>query len=231
MFKRLCKDIQVIKDRDPAARNIAEILLCYSGLHAIWAHRLSHFFYTHKWFVTARIISSIARFFTGIEIHPGAQIGEGLFIDHGIGIVIGETTVIGCNVSLYQGVTLGGTGKEKGKRHPTLEDYVVGASGAKVLGSFTVGKGAKIGAGSVVLREVPPYSTVVGIPGHVVVQHGKRIRHKLTEQDIDLNHDHLPDPLEDEIKELRQQIAFLQKRLDAIDSYDRTHMHKISNHN
>ena len=115
MFKRLCKDIQVIKDRDPAARNIAEILLCYSGLHAIWAHRLSHFFYTHKWFVTARIISSIARFFTGIEIHPGAQIGEGLFIDHGIGIVIGETTVIGCNVSLYQGVTLGGTGKEKGQ--------------------------------------------------------------------------------------------------------------------
>ena len=122
MFKSLRNDIRVIKDRDPAAKNTLEVLLCYSGLHAIWAHRLAHFFYKHQWFVTARIISTISRFFTGIEIHPGAQIGEGLFIDHGMGIVIGETTVIGNNVSLYQGVTLGGTGKEKGKRHPTIGD-------------------------------------------------------------------------------------------------------------
>mgnify|MGYP000340757264 CR=1 FL=1 len=168
MFKSLRNDIRVIKDRDPAAKNTLEVLLCYSGLHAIWAHRLAHFFYKHQWFVTARIISTISRFFTGIEIHPGAQIGEGLFIDHGMGIVIGETTVIGNNVSLYQGVTLGGTGKEKGKRHPTIGDYVVVACGAKVLGSFTVGESSKIGAGSVVLKEVPPYSTVVGIPGRVV---------------------------------------------------------------
>lgn len=146
MFKSLRNDIRVIKDRDPAAKNTLEVLLCYSGLHAIWAHRLAHFFYKHQWFVTARLISTISRFFTGIEIHPGAQIGEGLFIDHGMGIVIGETTVIGNNVSLYQGVTLGGTGKEKGKRHPTIGDYVVVACGAKVLGSFTVGESSKIGA-------------------------------------------------------------------------------------
>lgn len=143
MFKSLRNDIRVIKDRDPAAKNTLEVLLCYSGLHAIWAHRLAHFFYKHQWFVTARLISTISRFFTGIEIHPGAQIGEGLFIDHGMGIVIGETTVIGNNVSLYQGVTLGGTGKEKGKRHPTIGDYVVVACGAKVLGSFTVGESSK----------------------------------------------------------------------------------------
>ena len=145
MFKSLRNDIRVIKARDPAAKNTLEVLLCYSGLHAIWAHRLAHFFYKHQWFVTARLISTISRFFTGIEIHPGAQIGEGLFIDHGMGIVIGETTVIGNNVSLYQGVTLGGTGKEKGKRHPTIGDYVVVACGAKVLGSFTVGESSKIG--------------------------------------------------------------------------------------
>ena len=175
MFNTLRKDIHVIKERDPAVKNTLEVLLCYSGLHAIWAYRLAHFFYLHKWFVTARIISTIARFFTGIEIHPGAQIGEGLFIDHGMGIVIGETTIIGNNVSLYQGVTLGGTGKEKGKRHPTIGDYVVVACGAKVLGSFTVGEGSKIGAGSVVLKEVPPYSTVVGIPGRVVSSRAKRL--------------------------------------------------------
>lgn len=131
MFKSLRNDIRVIKDRDPAAKNTLEVLLCYSGLHAIWAYRLAHFFYRRQWFVTARIISTISRFFTGIEIHPGAQIGEGLFIDHGMGIVIGETTIIGNNVSLYQGVTLGGTGKEKGKRHPTIGDYVVVACGPK----------------------------------------------------------------------------------------------------
>lgn len=174
MFNTLRKDIHVIKERDPAVKNTLEVLLCYSGLHAIWAYRLAHFFYLHKWFVTARIISTIARFFTGIEIHPGAQIGEGLFIDHGMGIVIGETTIIGNNVSLYQGVTLGGTGKEKGKRHPTIEKDCIISAGAKVLGGFTVGEGAKIGAGAVVLKEVPPHATVVGVPGRVVRIKGEK---------------------------------------------------------
>ena len=217
MFKSLRNDIRVIKDRDPAAKNTLEVLLCYSGLHAIWAHRLAHFFYKHQWFVTARLISTISRFFTGIEIHPGAQIGEGLFIDHGMGIVIGETTVIGNNVSLYQGVTLGGTGKEKGKRHPTIGDYVVVACGAKVLGSFTVGEGSKIGAGSVVLKEVPPYSTVVGIPGRVVVQKGKRLKASHSERDVDLNHTRLPDPIEDQIIALQHQVALLQHRVEMMD--------------
>lgn len=217
MFNSLRNDIRVIKDRDPAVKNTWEVLLCYSGLHAIWSYRLAHFFYRHKWFVTARFISTFARFITGIEIHPGAQIGEGLFIDHGMGIVIGETTIIGNNVSLYQGVTLGGTGKEKGKRHPTIGDYVVVACGAKVLGSFTVGEGSKIGAGSVVLEEVPPYSTVVGIPGHVVIQNGKRLRASHSERDVDLNHNRLPDPIEDQIHSLQRQVAALQRRLDAQD--------------
>ena len=230
VFNRLKQDIQVIRDRDPAAKNTLEILLCYAGLHAIWAHRLSHFLYLHKWFVTARLISSITRFFTGIEIHPGAQIGAGLFIDHGTGIVIGETTIIGNNVSLYQGVTLGGTEKEKGKRHPTIKDCVVIASGAKVLGSFTVGEGAKIVAGSVVLHEVPPYSTVIGIPGHVVMQHGKRVGRTYTEQDIDLEHNQLPDPIEDEIRELKQQIAFLQQRLNDMNTTEHTHIKKLVQH-
>ena len=162
--------------------------------------------------------------------NPGARIGEGLFTDHGTGIVIGETTIIGNNVSLYQGVTLGGTGKEKGKRHPTIEDGVVVASGAKVLGSFTVGEGSKIGAGSVVLREVPPYSTVVGIPGHIVSQRGKRIRRVLTEQDIDLDHTSLPDPLEEEIAELKQQVCFLQKRLNDLDSWNSNVRHNTAHH-
>lgn len=225
MFNTLRKDIHVIKERDPAVKNTLEVLLCYSGLHAIWAYRLAHFFYLHKWFVTARIISTIARFFTGIEIHPGAQIGEGLFIDHGMGIVIGETTIIGNNVSLYQGVTLGGTGKEKGKRHPTIGDYVVVACGAKVLGSFTVGEGSKIGAGSVVLKEVPPYSTVVGIPGRVVLQQGKKISH--SEQDVDLDHNRLPDPIEDQIAALQQQVAILQSRVNAMDTTE-PHLRSLS---
>ena len=217
MFKSLRNDIRVIKDRDPAAKNTLEVLLCYSGLHAIWAYRLAHRFYRHGWFVTARIISTISRFFTGIEIHPGAQIGEGLFIDHGMGIVIGETTVIGNNVSLYQGVPLGGTGKEKGKRHPTIGDYVVVACGAKVLGSFTVGEGAKIGAGSVVLKAVPPHSTVVGIPGRVVVQKGKHLKASHSERDVDLNHNRLPDPIEDQIVALKRQVMLLEHRLELID--------------
>ena len=214
MFEEMKNDIRVVKDRDPAAKNWLEIILCYSGLHAIWSHRVAHFFYQHGWFVLARLISTVNRFFTGIEIHPGAQIGHGLFIDHGMGIVIGETTIIGDNVSLYQGVTLGGTGKEKGKRHPTIGDYAVVACGAKVLGSFTVGEGAKIGAGSVVLHEVPPYSTVVGIPGRVVAAKKNSMHLQHSEQDVDLNHDKLPDPIEDQIRVLQRQVAFLQRRLN-----------------
>lgn len=170
---RIKKDIRVVFERDPAARSVIEVICCYSGLHAIWLHRISHSLYLKGWVLLPRLISNLGRFLTGIEIHPGATIGEGLFIDHGTGIVIGETAELGKNVTLYQGVTLGGTGKEKGKRHPTLGNNVVVASGAKVLGSFTVGDHAKIGAGSVVLKAVPAYATVVGIPGRVVVMHGK----------------------------------------------------------
>ncbi|KMO86559.1 serine acetyltransferase [Megasphaera cerevisiae DSM 20462] len=227
MFNSLHNDIRVIRDRDPAAKNTLEILLCYSGLHAIWAYRIAHICYRHGWFVTARIISTAARFLTGIEIHPGAQIGTGLFIDHGMGIVIGETTIIGNDVSLYQGVTLGGTGKEKGKRHPTIGDYVVVACGAKVLGSFTVGKGAKIGAGSVVLKEVPPYSTVVGIPGRVVAQKGRSLKASHTEQDIDLNHNRLPDPIEDQIIALQRQVAILQNRVEELDTMHDVRIHSV----
>ena len=222
MFSEIQNDIRVVKDRDPAAKNTLEIILCYSGLHAIWCHRLAHYFYNRNCFVTARCISTISRFFTGIEIHPGAQIGHGFFIDHGMGIVIGETTIIGDNVTLYQGVTLGGTGKEKGKRHPTIGDYVVVACGAKVLGSFTVGENAKIGAGSVVLHPVPPDATVIGIPGRVVVQAGARVHHH-SEDTIDLNHDKMPDPIEDQIKVLQKQVGILQQQINAINTSEAEH--------
>jgi serine O-acetyltransferase len=204
MFNTLRKDIHVIKERDPAVKNTLEVLLCYSGLHAIWAYRLAHFFYLHKWFVTARIISTIARFFTGIEIHPGAQIGEGLFIDHGMGIVIGETTIIGNNVSLYQGVTLGGTGKEKGKRHPTIGNGVLIGAGAKVLGPFKVGDNSNIAAGAVVLEEIPPDSTAVGVPARVVKRRGKR---------VDLDQVHIPDPVSQELCKMSVHIERLEKEL------------------
>ena len=218
MFKRLKKDIQVVFDRDPAARSVWEVVLCYSGLHAIWFHRLSHKLYLRGWVLLPRMISNFARFVTGIEIHPGATIGEGLFIDHGTGIVIGETAELGKNDTLYQGVTRGGTGKEKGKRHPTIGDNVVVASGAKVLGSFTVGEHAKIGAGSVVLKEVPPYATVVGIPGKIVCMYGEKVRGG--EDDVDLRHDQLPDPegqmlfcMQHHLQLLQEKITKLEKEL------------------
>lgn len=210
MFTRLQKDIRVVFERDPAARSVWEVLLCYPGLHAIWLHRIGHYFYKRGWVVFPRMISNIARFFTGIEIHPGATIGEGLFIDHGTGIVIGETAEVGDNVTLYQGVTLGGTGKEKGKRHPTIGNNVVVASGAKVLGSFTVGDNSKIGAGSVVLKTVPPNSTVVGIPGQVVWHNGKKINDVET---IDLEHDDLPDPVQEMMQCLQRHMFKLEERI------------------
>ncbi|MBQ6712930.1 MAG: serine O-acetyltransferase [Selenomonadales bacterium] len=215
MFKRLKKDIQVVFDRDPAARSVWEVVLCYSGLHAIWFHRLSHKLYLRGWVLLPRMISNFARFVTGIEIHPGATIGEGLFIDHGTGIVIGETAELGKNVTLYQGVTLGGTGKEKGKRHPTIGDNVVVASGAKVLGSFTVGEHAKIGAGSVVLKEVPPYATVVGIPGKIVCMYGEKVRGG--EDDVDLRHDQLPDPEGEMLFCMQRHIQLLQEKITKLE--------------
>ncbi|MFJ7921078.1 serine O-acetyltransferase EpsC [Lysinibacillus fusiformis] len=215
MFKRMKEDVETIFDNDPAARSVFEVILTYSGLHATWAHRVAHWFFKNRFYFMARAISQISRFFTGIEIHPGAKIGRRFFIDHGMGVVIGETCEIGDNVTLYQGVTLGGTGKEKGKRHPTLEDNVLVATGAKVLGSITVGENSKIGAGSVVLKEVPPNATVVGIPGKIVIKDGVRLEKKL-------DHQNIPDPVEDrcqafekQIIELKQEIERLQKERET----------------
>ncbi len=209
MLKMLKEDIDTIFEQDPAARSYMEVILTYSGLHAIWSHRLAHGFYKRKFYFLARLISQISRFFTGIEIHPGAKIGRRLFIDHGMGVVIGETCEIGNNVTLYQGVTLGGTGKEKGKRHPTVKDNALIATGAKVLGSITVGENSKIGAGSVVLKDVPPNSTVVGIPGKIVVRDGKKIKK-------DLNHRDLPDPVADRIIEMEKEINHLKQELEEV---------------
>ncbi len=208
-FNAIKCDLDAVMLHDPAARNKFEAALCYSGFHALVMYRFFHFLYIHRYFLLARILSGLTRFFTGIEIHPGATIGKGVFIDHGAGVVIGETAVIGNNVILYQGVTLGGTGKDKGKRHPTIEDGVMVCSGAKVLGPFTVGKGAKIGAGSIVLGEVPPHATVVGVPGRVVRIAGKPID--------ELNQD-LPNPVDDDIIMLKSRVEALEQILaDSID--------------
>ena len=204
-------DIQAVFDRDPAARSTLEVVLTYSGLHALWAHRLAHWFYKKRLLLIARIISQLNRFFTGIEIHPGAKIGRGVFIDHGMGVVIGETCEIGDYVTIYQGVTLGGTGKEKGKRHPTIEDHVMIASGAKVLGSIRVGRFAKIGAGSVVLRDVPPNSTVVGVPGRVVIQDGVRVKD-------DLDQVNLPDPVAETLRSMHVEMDALKARLSELEA-------------
>lgn len=209
MWKRMKEDIEAVFERDPAARSVLEVVLTYSGLHAIWFYRISHWLWKRRRYTLARVISQFARFLTGIEIHPGAVIGRKLFIDHGMGVVIGETAEIGDNVTLYQGVTLGGTGKEKGKRHPTVGNNVMISCGAKVLGSFKIGDNAKIGAGSVVLQEVPPNSTVVGIPGRVVVQDGVRVNQ-------DLDHTRLPDPVSDAIRSLRKEIEQLRKELEEL---------------
>ncbi|WP_201777665.1 serine O-acetyltransferase [Ornithinibacillus californiensis] len=209
IFKRMKDDMDVVFEQDPAARTYFEVFLTYSGLHAVWYHRIAHAFYKRKLFFIARSISQISRFFTGIEIHPGARIGRRLFIDHGMGVVIGETCEIGDNVTIFQGVTLGGTGKEKGKRHPTIKDNALIASGAKVLGSITIGENAKIGAGSVVLKDVPDNSTVVGIPGKVVIQDGKKIRR-------DLDHHKLPDPVEEKCSALQREINMLKAEIEKL---------------
>jgi len=221
MFKRLRGDIRAVFERDPAAKSIFEVLLCYPGLHAVTMHRVAHRLYRRRWFVTARLVSHVSRFFTGIEIHPGAKIGAGLFIDHGAGVVIGETAEIGDNVTIYQGVTLGGTGKEKGKRHPTIGNNVVISAGARILGSFTVGDNARIGAGSVVLKPVPPDSTVVGVPGKVVTQAGQRVA-PAGVPEIDLRHDLMPDPVAETLLCLQTNIERLEGRVRELETQDQT---------
>ncbi len=210
MFKRIREDIQTVFDKDPAARNILEVLCCYPGLHALWSQRIAHFLWQHKLRLLGRIISHISRFFTGIEIHPGATIGRRFFIDHGAGVVIGQTTEIGDDVLIYQGVVLGGTALEKKKRHPTLGNNVEMGCGAIALGAINIGDGARIGSGSVVIKSVPPGVTVVGIPGRVV-----RDRHKPYQ---DLEHAKLPDPVAQAINHVLKEQHRLEKRLEKLEN-------------
>ncbi len=211
MFERLKEDIRTIKERDPAAKNYIEVLLCYPGLHAIWFHRMAHFFYQRGWYTVARLISHLSRALTGIEIHPGAKIGRRLFIDHGMGVVIGETTEIGDDCLIYKGVVLGGTTLEKKKRHPTLGNRVVVGSNATVLGAITIGDGARIGSGSVVVKPVPPGATVVGVPGRII--------ESVTPEklELDFEHGNLPDPLSDIMKMLLQLHSKLEERVRRLE--------------
>ena len=209
MFRQIRSDIQTVFENDPAARSRFEVIFTYSGIHAIWAHRIAHGLFRRGWFTLARIISQVSRFMTGIEIHPGARIGQRLFIDHGMGVVIGETCEIGDDVVIYQGVTLGGTGKEKGKRHPTIGNNVVIGSGAKVLGSFVVGDHSNIGSNAVVLREVPDNSTVVGNPGRVVRRNGARVGDRL-------DHTNLPDPVIEMFRGMQKEIDTMKSELEQL---------------
>ena len=216
-FSRIKEDIQTIFEKDPAATNIIEVLCCYPGLHALILHRIAHKLYIWQIPVIPRMISHLSRFLTGIEIHPGAQIGKRFFIDHGMGVVIGETAIIGDDVLLYQGVTLGGTGKEHGKRHPTLKNNVVVGSGAKILGNIILGDNVRVGAASVVISDVPDDSTVVGVPGRIVIQNGQKTS--------TLQHNIIPDPildalnkLSDEIKDVRE---FVKKEIEICHENDK----------
>lgn len=215
LLRVLRDDIQVIFERDPAAKSVWEVILCYPGLHALIMHRIAHWFHKRGLVLLPRMISQFNRFVTGIEIHPGAVIGKGLFIDHGMGVVIGETTEIGDNVTIYQGVTLGGTGKEKGKRHPTIGNNVVISTGAKVLGSLKIGDNVKIGAGSVVLKDVPDNCTVVGVPGKVVKREGQRVKDTGS---VDLQHNLLPDPVGETLLNLNRKIAELESRIRELEA-------------
>lgn len=203
-------DIDAICERDPAARSRAEVFFLYSGFHALVMHRFAHYLHTRNLKFSARAVSQTAKFFTGIEIHPGAKIGRGVFIDHGAGVVIGETAQVGDNCTIYQGVTLGGTGKETGKRHPTLENGVMVGAGAKLLGGFTVGEGSKIAAGAVVLGDVPKNSTAVGIPARVVRKNGTKVAD-------DLDQIHIPDPVENELNRIRKRIVKLEKQIKSME--------------
>ncbi len=214
MFGRLKSDIQAVKERDPACRGTLEVIICYPGFHVLFYHRMAHWLWRCNARLLARMVSQTGRFFTGIEIHPGATIGRGFFIDHGMGVVIGETAEIGENVTLYHGVTLGGTSWRKEKRHPTIGDNVVIGAGAKVLGPFKVGENSRIGAGSVVVHEVPPNSVVVGVPGRVTHRDGQRVA-----GEIDLEQHELPDPVQravecilDRVRHLEQEVGELKKQ-------------------
>jgi serine O-acetyltransferase len=201
-------DIKVVFERDPAAKSLVEVIFMYPGLHALINHRIAHALYKMKVPFIPRMISAFSRFFTGIEIHPGARLGKGFFIDHGMGVVIGETAIVGDNVLIYQGVTLGGTGKDKGKRHPTLGSDIVVGTGAKILGNITIGNSCKIGAGSVVIHNVPDGSTVVGVPGVVVRTGGQK-------PESDLMHGDLPDPIKNVIEKLYDEIRAIEKKCDT----------------
>ena len=209
--REISEEVRAVKERDPAAKSNIEVLLLYSGVHAILAYRVSHKLYLSKHYFPARAVSQLARFVTGIEIHPGATIGKNFFIDHGAGVVIGETAEIGDNCTLYQGVTLGGTGKDTGKRHPTLGNNVMVGAGAKVLGPFRIGDNSKIAAGAVVLEEIPPDSTAVGIPARVVRRKGER-----TAPCNDMDQVHIPDPVAQELCRMRVQLSHMQKELDTL---------------
>jgi len=208
------EDVTNVMDHDPAAKSRLEVLLCYAGLHAVWFYRMNHWLWNHGLFLLARWLSEVARWLTGIEIHPGARVGRRLFIDHGMGVVIGETSVVGDDVTLYQGVTLGGTGKEHGKRHPTLEDNVVVGGGAKILGNIIVGKNCRIGAGSVVLRNVPENSTVVGVPGHIVFREGKRV--------VITDPKQINDPLSEALASVASEVNKLRERVQRLEGTEHT---------
>src|SRR5213594_2098320 len=211
VFDALRRDIRAVRERDPAARSALEVLLCYPGVHALVFHRRARWLWDHGWLTTARLVSHVARFITGIEIHPAAHLGPGLFIDHGMGVVIGETAEVGENVTLLHGVTLGGTSLKKEKRHPTLADNVVVGAGAGIFGAFTIGSGSRIGAGSVVVREVPPNSVVVGVPGRITSRDGQRVS-----GDIDLNQVDLPDPLARTLEQLLDRIHLLEAEIERL---------------
>jgi serine O-acetyltransferase len=212
MWERLKEDLQTVKERDPAAKNYVEIFLCYPGLHAIWFHRIAHSFYQSGWYTIARLISHFNRWFTGIEIHPGAKIGKRLFIDHGMGVVIGETSEIGDDCLIYKGVVLGGTTLEKKKRHPTLGNRVIVGSNSTILGAITIGDGARVGSGSVVVKSVPPGATVVGVPARIVESWTPE---KL---ELDFEHGNLPDPLSDIMKMLLQLHNKLEERIKRLEN-------------
>ena len=213
MFERMRKDVQAVFKRDPAARNLCEVIFCYPGLHAIWLYRLAHFLWVREFISLARFISHISRFLTGIEIHPGAKIGKRFFIDHGMGVVIGETSEIGDDVLIYQGVVLGGTTRERKKRHPTVGNYVVIGAGATILGPVKIGDGARIGSGSVVVKSVPAGATVVGIPGRVMER-----KKRLVKPLIDLEHGKLPDPVAEAVNILVKRIGELEDRTKELEA-------------